>query len=509
MNDAMYAHPATLHNVKTLAARGWHFIGPEAGPLAEGPSDRPGRMSEPETIMATAARLLVADRGGPWRGRRVLVTAGPTREPLDPVRYLSNRSSGRMGIALAEEGVQTLLLEGGPTLAGAFLRAGLVDKLLLFLAPALAACGFVCGANAADFHYTGANWGRDMPEPDVVAEEDGRAYVMHSSDFLSALDGSPGFARVTRSPAAITSPAPSCPMIPGASAGSPPLMADRSLWQMPDARTRTRTSPGPGSGTVIVSTVTGGFAAPGDFGAAYWARNIRAPVLFETGMRALVEAGARTFLEIDPHPILETSIRQCLEAVGCEAVVAGSLQRERGDLVSWMESVGRLHVQGHPLPFHALYPDDRLRSDLPHHPWRRRRHWLKAADGATTGAAAVDAEPAGEVDPWVGTRLRSPLPATQFQTRWSARTPRVLADHVVGGLPIVPGAAYLSAVLRAARTTGRPARALGHIAWSAPLVLGDEPVTVQLVLHPLDGGGLQRFEVFGPPTIAFSRAGAG
>jgi phosphopantothenoylcysteine decarboxylase/phosphopantothenate--cysteine ligase len=118
MNDAMYAHPATIHNVKTLGARGWHFIGPEAGPLAEGPSDRPGRMSEPEAIIAAAARVLVADRGGPWRGRQVLVTAGPTREFLDPVRIITNPSSGRMGFALAEaaaaRGAEVVLV-AGPT----------------------------------------------------------------------------------------------------------------------------------------------------------------------------------------------------------------------------------------------------------------------------------------------------------------------------------------------------------------------------------------------------------
>jgi phosphopantothenoylcysteine decarboxylase/phosphopantothenate--cysteine ligase len=116
MNDAMYAHPATIENVKTLAARGWHFIGPEAGPLAEGPSDQPGRMSEPEAILAAAARLLVHD--GPWRGRRVLVTAGPTREFLDPVRLITNPSSGRMGFALAEaaaaRGAEVVLV-AGPT----------------------------------------------------------------------------------------------------------------------------------------------------------------------------------------------------------------------------------------------------------------------------------------------------------------------------------------------------------------------------------------------------------
>ncbi|HEX9704980.1 MAG TPA: bifunctional phosphopantothenoylcysteine decarboxylase/phosphopantothenate--cysteine ligase CoaBC [Gemmatimonadales bacterium] len=117
MNDAMYAHPATLHNIKTLGARGWHFVGPETGPLAEGPSDRPGRMSEPETILAAAARLLAA-AGGRWAGRRVIVTAGPTREFLDPVRIITNPSSGRMGFALARAAAARgadVVLVAGPT----------------------------------------------------------------------------------------------------------------------------------------------------------------------------------------------------------------------------------------------------------------------------------------------------------------------------------------------------------------------------------------------------------
>jgi phosphopantothenoylcysteine decarboxylase/phosphopantothenate--cysteine ligase len=114
MNDAMYAHPATQANLRTLAERGWAFIGPEAGALAEGPSERPGRMSEPEAILAAAQRLLgVASR---WQGRKVVVSAGPTREHLDPVRMISNPSSGRMGYALAEaardRGAQVVVVSG-------------------------------------------------------------------------------------------------------------------------------------------------------------------------------------------------------------------------------------------------------------------------------------------------------------------------------------------------------------------------------------------------------------
>jgi len=116
MNDAMYAHPATTANLKILTQRGWHMVGPEIGALAEGPSERPGRMSEPEAILASAARLLGHAQTGKWAGKRVIVTAGPTREHLDPVRVLTNPSSGRMGYALAEaahaRGADVVLVSG-------------------------------------------------------------------------------------------------------------------------------------------------------------------------------------------------------------------------------------------------------------------------------------------------------------------------------------------------------------------------------------------------------------
>jgi phosphopantothenoylcysteine decarboxylase/phosphopantothenate--cysteine ligase len=114
MNDEMYANPATQANLALLAERGAAFVGPEVGALAEGPSDRPGRMSEPETILAHAARMLRANRA--FRGKRVVITAGPTREAIDPVRVVTNRSSGRMGYRLAEaaweRGARVTLITG-------------------------------------------------------------------------------------------------------------------------------------------------------------------------------------------------------------------------------------------------------------------------------------------------------------------------------------------------------------------------------------------------------------
>jgi len=121
MNDAMYANPATTANIATLTTRGWHFVGPEIGALAEGPSERPGRMSEPEAIFAAAERLLGHNNSSKWSGKRVVVTAGPTREHLDPVRVITNPSSGRMGYALAEaaraRGADVVLVSGPTELA--------------------------------------------------------------------------------------------------------------------------------------------------------------------------------------------------------------------------------------------------------------------------------------------------------------------------------------------------------------------------------------------------------
>jgi phosphopantothenoylcysteine decarboxylase/phosphopantothenate--cysteine ligase len=99
MNTRMWEHPATQANAARLRERGVEVIGPEEGELAEGESGL-GRMTEPEAIFARCEALLGM---GPLAGRRVLVTAGGTREPLDSVRFLGNRSSGRMGVALAEE----------------------------------------------------------------------------------------------------------------------------------------------------------------------------------------------------------------------------------------------------------------------------------------------------------------------------------------------------------------------------------------------------------------------
>lgn len=116
MNRSMWAHPATTTNVDILTSRGALIVGPEEGSQACGEYGL-GRMSDVDAIV-NALRLL--DVGPVLRGRRLLITAGTTREPIDPVRYISNRSSGKMGYALAEAarmaGAEVILVSGPTTL---------------------------------------------------------------------------------------------------------------------------------------------------------------------------------------------------------------------------------------------------------------------------------------------------------------------------------------------------------------------------------------------------------
>ncbi|HET6782267.1 MAG TPA: bifunctional phosphopantothenoylcysteine decarboxylase/phosphopantothenate--cysteine ligase CoaBC [Pseudoxanthomonas sp.] len=122
MNHRMWEHPATQANMATLRARGVQVIGPEDGPLAEGESG-PGRLSEPDAIVAAlfpqAAAPAIVDQA--LKGLKVVVSAGPTYEDLDPVRYLGNRSSGKMGFAVADSarrrGAEVVLIAGPVHLA--------------------------------------------------------------------------------------------------------------------------------------------------------------------------------------------------------------------------------------------------------------------------------------------------------------------------------------------------------------------------------------------------------
>jgi phosphopantothenoylcysteine decarboxylase/phosphopantothenate--cysteine ligase len=114
MNDRMWSNSQTQRNVAHLRELNYTVIDPDEGPLAIGEGSGPGRMPEPETILSLIAKTL--EKKGSLAGKRLIVTAGATREPIDPVRFISNHSSGRMGVAIAEaarrRGADVILIAG-------------------------------------------------------------------------------------------------------------------------------------------------------------------------------------------------------------------------------------------------------------------------------------------------------------------------------------------------------------------------------------------------------------
>ena len=186
MHTGMWTHPATRANVAALEARGVRFVGPVEGALAHGDTGM-GRLAEPEDILAAAEDAL---RGGDLAGRTIVVTAGPTHEPIDPVRYIGNRSSGKMGAAIAAEalgrGARVRLILGpgtvDPPTGAELVRVTTAEEMRAAVFDAVeGADAVVMAAAVADFRPKDAAGGklkkehgppelRLEPTPDILAE---------------------------------------------------------------------------------------------------------------------------------------------------------------------------------------------------------------------------------------------------------------------------------------------------------------------------------------------------
>jgi phosphopantothenoylcysteine decarboxylase/phosphopantothenate--cysteine ligase len=186
MNVRMWEHPSTRRNLLRLRADGVQFVGPEAGEMACGEWGE-GRMAEPEAIVAAVAAAL-APRTQPLAGRRVLVTSGPTQEPIDPVRYIANRSSGAqgtaIGAALAALGAEVRFVTGpaevAPPAGVEVVRVRTAAEMMAAALAALPAAAAVMVAAVADWRVAGPS-GRKLkkgdgppalrlePNPDILA----------------------------------------------------------------------------------------------------------------------------------------------------------------------------------------------------------------------------------------------------------------------------------------------------------------------------------------------------
>ncbi len=158
MNVRMWQHAATRRNVAMLRADGVKFVGPEEGEMACG-EHGPGRMAEPQDIADAIARLLGGEARGALAGRRVLITSGPTQEPIDPVRFIANRSSGKQGHALARAaaalGADVTLVSGPVALPDPpgvrVVKVETANEMLACVLAALPADIAICAAAVADW----------------------------------------------------------------------------------------------------------------------------------------------------------------------------------------------------------------------------------------------------------------------------------------------------------------------------------------------------------------------
>ena len=176
MNPRMWMHPATRRNLALLTADGIHVLGPNAGEMAERGESGPGRMAEPHEILSRIERLIAGDGEGAGpagqtgagrrlAGRHILVTAGPTHEPIDPVRYIANRSSGKQGHAIAAAaallGARVTLISGptglGPLQGVSVVPVETAEEMLSATQTALPADCAIFAAAVADWRVGNAS----------------------------------------------------------------------------------------------------------------------------------------------------------------------------------------------------------------------------------------------------------------------------------------------------------------------------------------------------------------
>jgi phosphopantothenoylcysteine decarboxylase / phosphopantothenate---cysteine ligase len=177
MNPYMWAHPATQRNLATVVGDGVVVIGPSAGEMAEAGEAGIGRMAEPLEIVAAALPFLaVAGQAKSLKGRRVIVTSGPTHEPIDPVRYIANRSSGKQGHAIAAAaaalGADVMLVSGPVNLPD---PAGVKTIKVETAQDMLAAVTLALPADVAAFAAAVADWRIDKQTSNKIKKQDGES----------------------------------------------------------------------------------------------------------------------------------------------------------------------------------------------------------------------------------------------------------------------------------------------------------------------------------------------
>ncbi|HEY1278365.1 MAG TPA: beta-ketoacyl synthase N-terminal-like domain-containing protein [Acidimicrobiales bacterium] len=233
--------------------------------------------------------------------------------------------------------------------------------------------------------------------------------------------------------------------------------------------------PEPGA-VPFVSTVSGAIEDGSGLDAAYWARNLRQPVLFADAVAHLVATGHARFIELGPHPALLSAVRETLDDAGRPGTVVASMRRDTDEAVTLHTALGALHADGYPVDWTRLYDRADTHAELPSYPWQRERLWLEPAPVDPRGRRGVRA------DPLLGWRVpvagdRAPL---VWENHLDGRDDPVLFEHRIGDVPSLPAAAVLELMRRAAGDA--PVARLTDVRFERLLVLDDDdPTVIQVV----------------------------
>jgi acyl transferase domain-containing protein/NADP-dependent 3-hydroxy acid dehydrogenase YdfG/acyl carrier protein len=259
----------------------------------------------------------------------------------------------------------------------------------------------------------------------------------------------------------------------------------------------------PRSGDVpFFSTVVGGLLDTAELGAEYWYRNLRETVRFEEATRSLLGAGYRAFVEVGPHPVLTVGVQETVDVALDDpggVVVAGSLRREQGGLERFLLSLGEVWVAGVEVDWRRVFAGSgATRVELPSYAFQREHYWLAAGPGDLGDIASAGVGQANH--PLLSTVVAlAEGEGRIFTSRLSLASHPWLADHVLMGVVLLPGTAFLELALRAGSEVG--CGEVGELTLEAPLVLPEHGnVQVQVSVGEPDESGNRTLGIYSRST---------
>lgn len=238
----------------------------------------------------------------------------------------------------------------------------------------------------------------------------------------------------------------------------------------------------------VYSTVTGTHTADLEFDANYWVRNLREPVLFSQAVQQLLQTGHNIFIEVSTHPILLSSIQDCVDHSGRQSVLLPSLKRDEPERISLLTSLGALYVSGYPVDWNKLHASRGRCVSLPGYPWQRSRFWMET----TSAPTRIMGGRRNGIHPLIGeqTDLAHPPGGLLWQTSLDNRFPMFLDDHRVDGEMLVPASAFMVMALEAAAEAGiSNSHVLSELVFHERLVMQEgDPRRIQITLFPEQDG---------------------